>query len=200
MMKIISIVLLFCISLLNAQNNWIVKSDDSLVIAKNYMGFAEGRDSAIVVTKSHKFIFSYHYPLFKEEIIDQIDGSFWVMSIKRINDEVYLLVGVGGNENFETQLSLIFINESKILKYIVIKSIDKRLRDIEYLFDEKNKEFVFTRGIVNINDEIPIYDLDIDEQKIRKIMPLKENLSEYKTKFVHKFSRSWDKVYYKIIL
>lgn len=192
------IVLLINTAIASSQSSWSVKSEDGLVKAENYIGFDEGRDSVIVNTKYHKFRFSYHYPLFNTEIIEEIGHSFIVRSIKKVNRKMYVLVGVGGNLNFETQLNLIFIKKDKIVKHIVVKSIDKELRDVEFYYRKRGKEFVFPRRITNSNDMASIYELYAKENKLDIINPLKENLELYKSKFSFGNIGNIDMVYYKV--
>lgn len=197
-MILIFLLLLSNILFINAQRNWSVKSEDDLVKARNYIGFEEGRDSVIVKTPQQSFRFSNHYPLSEILRSSEIDASFTIRSIKKVNDKVYLLTGIGGNLEFETELSLIFINQNKILKYIVVKSYDKRLREIEFYYDEKNNELIFPIRIENRNDEAPIYDIDLENNRLIKIVPL-QDISEYqKSKFSFNLTKSNDIVFYKV--
>lgn len=200
MKKLLNLVLLFSMLMINAQKNWTVNSADSLVKSENYVGFDEGRDSAIVKTPQAVLRFSRYFPLYDTQIITEIDESLLVRSIKKIKEHTYLLIGISGNENYETQLSLIFIDEREILKYVVIKSIDKRLRDIEYIYDDETKELIFPRNIDNINDPIPIYNIDIKTNKLTEIMPEEDCLTKYQSKFSRRFIGRENTVYYKIKL
>lgn len=168
MKKFTLIFLLFFLNILflNAQRNWSVKSEDDLVKARNYIGLEEGRDSVIVKTQQQSFRFSNHYPLSEILPANEIDASFTIRSIKKLNDKVYLLTGIGGNLEFETELSLIFINQNKILKYIVVKSCDKRLREIEFYYDEKNNELIFPRWFVIIQVNVFSYVIYYLKEKI----------------------------------
>lgn len=62
-MILIFLLLLSNILFINAQRNWLVKSEDDLVKVRNYIGLEEGRDSVIVKTPQQSFRFSNHYPL-----------------------------------------------------------------------------------------------------------------------------------------
>ncbi|MFV0345247.1 MAG: hypothetical protein ACK5IQ_03230 [Bacteroidales bacterium] len=62
-----------------------------------------------------------------------------------------MLVGVGGNSSFGTQLSLIFIKRDKIIKYIVVDSADKCLRDVAFLYRRKQADLFFPRAMKNAN-------------------------------------------------
>jgi hypothetical protein len=84
------------------------------------------------------------------------------------------------------------------LKYIVVKSHDKRLREIEFYYDEKNNELIFPIRIENRNDEAPIYDIDLENNRLIKIFPL-QDISEYqKSKFSFNLTKSNDIVFYKV--
>lgn len=200
MQKLILLLIISFLNILfvNAQRSWLVKSEDGLLEAKNYIGFGEGRDSVIVKTPQQSFRFSNHIPLSEIFLSNEIDASFTIRSIKMVNDKVYLLTGIGGNLEFETELSLIFINQDKILKYVVIKSYDKRLREIEFYYDDKNNELIFPILVEDLNDKLPIYDIDLENNRLIQIFPLNE-ISEYqKSKFSFRLTKSKNIVFYKV--
>lgn len=118
--------------------------------------------------------------------------------IKKINENLYILFAVGGDESLMNQINLIFLHRGEIIKYINIHSIDKTFRDIVYYFDEKNNELIFPRRIENSNDVIDMCDLDVKNNKLLTISPLKIDVKKYKSKFHTKFSYFRDVVFFKI--
>ena len=171
---IIVFVLIHCY-VSNAQNTYTIKSKDGKVSAKHYIGFGEGLDSVLVKNKKSIFKFSYHKPMFEfEEITTDIN----VNHIKKIKNNKYLLLGIGGNLNLETQLNLIFIKKDKILKYYVVMSNNKSLRDIDFKYLPKTKEVVIPITTKHTPLDY-IYEVDIKENKLSEIKPFKQTSSRY---------------------
>ncbi|MDO6761524.1 hypothetical protein Q4566_15030 [Tamlana sp. 2_MG-2023] len=159
----------------HAQRSYEIKSNDGKVIAENFIGFGEGRDSVIVRNKGYKLKFSYHTPLFdfkEDNGYSPIDISFSARHIKHITTNIYLLIGVGGNTNLETELHLVFIKKNKILKYYVIVSNDKRLRDITFEYLPKTKEIIFPIT-KEYTPQDYIYDVILKENSLDTIKPMK---------------------------
>lgn len=199
-------------SSISAQKIWTVKSEDGLVKAKNYIGLSEGRDSAIVETPAHKFKFSYHYSRDSSEIDDEVDNAITINDIKKINKEVYLILATGGNLPMNVQLNLIFISKNKIIKHFVVYSLDRALngvtfktkvnlgRNFDYYYDEKNNEFIFPRTLQGIYDRIPIYEVNLQTNKLDCIMPINIDVEKYSRKMPPIWRSIRETHYYKIKL
>ena len=173
---IVIVLYLICI-VANAQSSYTIASKDSLVIAENFINFYEGIDSVVVKNKTCKLKFSYTNPLFDftgEDGYAPVVASFWTNHIKKITKNVYLLIGVGGDTSFETELNLIFIKKDKILKYYIVKSNNKRLRDITFEYLPKTNEVIIPI-IKRYTPQNYIYDIDIKENKLDSIKALEES-------------------------
>ncbi len=165
---LIIIILINCIEI-NAQSNYSIKSEDSKVTANHFLDFEEGLDSVLVKNGKCNFKLSYHKPLFEfEGIVNSIN----INHIKKIKNKTYLLIGVG-TLNWETQLNLIFIKKNKILKYYIVVSNNKRLRDVTFEYLPKTKEVIIpiTKQYTPQNF---IYEINLKENKLDTIKPLKE--------------------------
>ncbi len=174
--------------LINAQSSYKIESKDGKVTAENFLGYGEGRDSVIVKNKKCKIKFSYHNPLFDfvdEDGYTPISSSFSAHYLKRINKNIYLLIGIGGNLEWETQLNLIFIKKNKILKYYVAKSNEKRLRDVTFKYLPKTKEVIIPIT-KQYTPQDYIYEINLKENKFDTIKPINKDMSdkfyEYKLK------------------
>lgn len=165
---------------ITAQKSYIFKSKDEKVSAENFIAFDEGRDSLVIKNKNHKFKFSYDEPFIRikdSEGYNLFDNGILVRNIKKIKKQIYLIVGYAGNLNVETELHLFFIKKDKILKYYVIKSYNKRLRDIDFNYIS-NKEGGIASFSKIYTPQDYIYDIDLNTQTLDTIKPLTGKTSD----------------------
>ncbi|WP_346883926.1 hypothetical protein [uncultured Algibacter sp.] len=174
---LIIIILINCITI-KAQSTYTIKSENNTVSAKHYLSFDEGIDSVIIKNKNCKLKLSNNKPLFEfEGIVNTIN----INHIKKITNQSYLLIGVA-NLNWETQLNLIIIKKNKILKYYIIKSNSKRLRDVSFEYLPKTKEVIIPIS-KRYTPQDYIYDIDLKQNKLDSIKPLTKKISD--TLFYH---------------
>jgi hypothetical protein len=177
MKKILSIIFLLILSKGYTQTSYKIQSKDGKVIVQNFISYEEGRDSVIVKHRKCKLKFSYHTPLFNfvnNDGYNPVDPSFVARSVRKITKNIYMLIGIGGNTNFETELNLIFIKKGEILKYYIVKSNNKLLRDVTFEYLPKTKEVL----IPIPKKQTPlnyIYDINIKENKLDSIRALEES-------------------------
>ncbi len=173
---ILTLIFLINFSIISAQNSYEIKSKDGKVIAENFISYDEGRDSVIVKNEKCKLKFSHYNPLFSfidDDGYSPVDPSFFAHYIKKIKDKVYMVIGVGGDTSLGTELNLIFIKKNKILKYYIVVSNNKRLRDVTFEYLPKTKEVIIpiTKQYTPQNF---IYEINLKENKLDTIKPLKE--------------------------
>ncbi|MDO6761519.1 hypothetical protein Q4566_15005 [Tamlana sp. 2_MG-2023] len=170
----------------HAQRSYEIKSNDGKVIAENFIGFGEGIDSVIVRNQKYKLKFLNDTPLYnfiEDNGYSPIDNSFSARHIKHITTNIYMLIGVGGDTSLGTELHLVFIKKNKILKYYVLISNDKRLRDITFEYLPKSKEIVFPIAKEDTPQDY-IYDVILKENSLDTIKPMiaEENPKFYQYK------------------
>jgi len=161
-----TILIVGCISI-NAQKSFVFKSKDNKVLAENFISYDGVRDSVIIKNKNHKFLFSHHKPFINikdNEGYDLIDNSLAILNIKKVKRKIYLIIGYAGNTSVETQLNLFFIKKNKILKYYVIQSNDKMLRDVSFEYLPKNKEVVIPVS-KKYTPQNYLYDIELKKRK-----------------------------------
>ncbi len=173
-MKNALIFLILLSGFVNAQETYERKSEDGKVLAENFIAFDEGIDSVIIKNRKHKFKFSYHEPFINikdDEGYNLIDNSIVVNRIKKIKKKTYLIVAYGGNLSLETELNLFIIKKNKILKYYVVQSNNKRLRDVSFEYLPKTKEVIIPIS-KRYTPQDYIYDIDLKQNKLDSIKPL----------------------------
>ncbi len=170
---------------LNAQKSHVFKSDDGKVLAENFISYEEGVDSVVVKNKKHQFKFSYHEPFIQikdGDGYDLFDNAITVRNIKKVKNRIYLLVGYGGNLNIETELHLIFIKKSAVLKYYVLKSHDKTLRDVSFEYLPKTKEVVIPIA-KQYTPQNFIYAIAPEAGQMDTIRPIKDEVNDQYRKY-----------------
>ncbi len=178
MKKIIIVIYLLTGSILvNAQRNYTTRSKDKTVSATTFINHGEGLDSVIVTNKKHKMRFLPSTPLFNfydknnEPEPEPIGNYFTAYSIQKIKKNIYLLVGLGGYRNFEIELHLIIIKKNKILKYYIVKSGDKTLRDPRFKYLSKTKEILISIPKLD-TPENSVHEINLKENKFKIIKSL----------------------------
>jgi hypothetical protein len=174
MKKIISIITIFISCFLSiAQSQYEIKSSDGKIIARHFKNPQEGLDSIVIKNNKHNLKLSRHTPFFKFED-KKIVKSIYTNQIEKINNNIYMLKGVG-TLNWETQLHFIFFKKNKILKYYLLISNDRQLRSesIHFKYLSKTNEVI----IPIIKRYTPlnyIYDINIKENKLDSILALEQ--------------------------
>lgn len=171
----------------NSQSRYTIKSDDGKVSADHYIAFDEGLDSVIVKNKQCKIKLSHLEPKFDIKFNESgrtISNYISISHIKKIKDKIYLLIGIGGNLNWETQLNLIFIKKNKILKYYVGMSNDKTLRDVTFKYLPKTKEVIIPIPKEYIPKDY-IYEINLKENKLDSIKSMNSNIED-KRNYIYK--------------
>ena len=129
--------------MINAQKVTTRESKDGKYYAENFIAFEGGVDSVIIQNKCHKFKFSYHEPYItikNEEGYNLIANNIGIRTIKKINKNIYLVIGISKKVSYETEFNLIFIKKGKILKYYVVKSGGRLDGDLSFEYLSKTKE------------------------------------------------------------
>lgn len=157
------------------QNNWSVKSENRKIKVTNYLREDERLDSIIVKTPISRFKLSYDHPIYSTEILDTITNTFVVTRVMKIDDDLYMLFGLGGDVGTGLFINLIFITKKKIIKHVIIESFDRLFTDLDYYYDKPKKELTFRRVIANrLYEIIPIHEVDFNDNKVNTIMPIEE--------------------------
>ncbi len=178
----ISVIIFLAINFsINAQKSYVVKSKDGKVSAEKFISFDEGVDSLILKNKKHKFKFSYLDPFIKikdDEGYGLLSGNLVVHRIKKIKKNIYLIIGFAGNLSVETELHLLFVKKNKILKYYVLKSDDKMLRDVFYEYLPKTKEIIIPISR-RYTPQDYLYDIELENRSsFDTIRPMVEKKSD----------------------